>query len=220
MFNTQARLWQLSICRASPAKQTYEFQTARSHAPYFIEVEYLKRSTHSKPYKTYRSGALCPKNKIASAISHYRQPHQPPSLNHFPLSVPHSLWQNPSGNQPVSINTGFALSLSNNCTLLLASFISFAPSLSGTHNFFLLYWCCNSHPSAVLQPHLFLGNHTDHQVEEMVLHFLPTEKWTWFLISKSEQKAWDLTRCSKISVDRLECSLLLATQSQSDQSDD
>lgn len=84
VFNTQAD-WQLSICRANAAKQTYEFQTARSHAPYFIEVEYLKRSIHSKPYKTCRCRALCPKNKIASAISHYRQPHQPPSLHHFPL---------------------------------------------------------------------------------------------------------------------------------------
>lgn len=114
-----SRLWQLSICRASPAKQTYEFQTAWSHAPYFIEVEYLKRSTHSKPYKTYRSGALCPKNKIASAISHYSQPHQPPSLNHFPLSTPLFPWHNPSGNQPVSINTGFSVFLSNNTLCFL-----------------------------------------------------------------------------------------------------
>lgn len=56
------------------------------------------------PLKTYHSGALCPKNKIASAISHYRQPHQPPSLNCSTRSVLLSRWQNPSGNQLVSIN--------------------------------------------------------------------------------------------------------------------
>lgn len=64
----------------------------------------FKKINPLKTYKTYHSGALCPKNKIASAISHYRQPHQPPSLNCSPRSVPLSPWQNPSGNQLVSIN--------------------------------------------------------------------------------------------------------------------
>lgn len=44
---------QVSVCTSSPAERTYEFKTARSHAPYFIEVEYLKRSAHSKPYKPF-----------------------------------------------------------------------------------------------------------------------------------------------------------------------
>lgn len=51
----------------------------------------FKKINPLKTYKTYRSGALCPKNKIASAISHYRQPHQPPSFNCFPLCFPLSL---------------------------------------------------------------------------------------------------------------------------------
>lgn len=46
-----SRIGQVSVCTSSPVKCTYEFKTARSHAPYFIEVEYLKRSAHSKPYK-------------------------------------------------------------------------------------------------------------------------------------------------------------------------
>lgn len=44
---------QVSVCTSIPAKRTYEFKTACSHAPYFIEVEYLKRSAHSKPYKPF-----------------------------------------------------------------------------------------------------------------------------------------------------------------------
>lgn len=46
----------------------------------------FKKINPLKTYKTYHSGALCPKNKIASAISHYRQPHQ-----HL-LTVPHILF--------------------------------------------------------------------------------------------------------------------------------
>lgn len=89
-------LRQLSICTSSLVKRTYEFKTASSHAPYFIEVEYLKRSTHSKPHKPFLRRLLCPKNKISYAISYYRRLHQ--ALEH-----PLTSRQGRSGKQAVRI---------------------------------------------------------------------------------------------------------------------
>lgn len=89
-------LRQLSICTSSLVKRTYEFKTASSHAPYFIEVEYLKRSTHSKPHKPFLWRLLCPKNKISYAISYYRQLHQA-------LELPLTSRQGHSGKQTVCV---------------------------------------------------------------------------------------------------------------------
>lgn len=89
-------LRQLSICTSSLVKHTYEFKTASSHAPYFIEVEYLKRSTHSKPHKPFLRRLLCPKNKISYAISYYRRLHQT-------LELPLTNRQGRSGKQAVHI---------------------------------------------------------------------------------------------------------------------
>lgn len=89
-------LRQLSICTSSLVKRTYEFKTASSHAPYFIEVEYLKRSTHSKPHKPFLRRLLCPKNKISYAISYYRRLHQA-------LELPLTNRQGYSGKQAVHI---------------------------------------------------------------------------------------------------------------------
>lgn len=117
----------------------------------------FKKINPLKTYKTYRSGALCPKNKIASAISHYRQPHQPPSLNYFPLSVPLAHWQNPSGNQAVSINKGSALlfqTAAHFLLLTLSHLLPFPPPTfwSSQIPFFLLFVLWRS-PWAVLHPH-------------------------------------------------------------------
>lgn len=73
-------LRQLSICASGLVKRDYEFKTASSHAPYFIEVEYLKRSTHSKPHKPFSLRPPCPKNKISYAISYYRRLHHAQSF--------------------------------------------------------------------------------------------------------------------------------------------
>lgn len=89
-------LRQLSICTSSLVKRTYEFKTASSHAPYFIEVEYLKRSTHSKPHKPFLRRLPCPKNKISYAISYYRRLHQA-------LELPLTNRQGRSGKQAVRI---------------------------------------------------------------------------------------------------------------------
>lgn len=132
---------------------------------------------------------MCPKNKIASAISHYRQPHQPPSLNHFPLCVPPSL--SDKTHLVTSLSPSTQVSLFQTTVHFfpppLSHSLPFSSLLSRNHIFVSLLALqlsplnCPSTSSLPRESHRPPGRKKPFSVSFLL-------QWNWFVTSKSEQK--------------------------------